>query len=149
MKTQNGTALLIVVVTYNYRNDALRKQGILPEKPPDPNDQFEEALQNAVREAKENRLENLNLDELAELEDDEDDDFLELYRFANDLARKFDLVDKSACKKYGNFNLKVDLEVLSPLQNRILLRRSQKQVSRYGSLSIYSRISLSIGSIQR
>jgi hypothetical protein len=37
-----------------------------------------------VKQAEENRLENLNLDELAELEDDEDDDFLELYRFAND-----------------------------------------------------------------
>lgn len=102
-----------------------------------------------MKEAKENRLENLNLDELAELEDDEDDDFLESYRFANDLARKFDLVDKGVCKKYGNFNLRVDLEVLSPLRNQILLRRSQKQVSRYGSLSIYSRISLSLEIIHR
>ena len=62
------------------RNDALRKQGILPEKPPDPNDAFEEALQKAVEEAEQSRLENLNLDELAELEDDEDDEFLESYR---------------------------------------------------------------------
>ena len=75
-----------LVLTCNFRNEALRKQGILPEKPPDPNDQFEEALQQAVQEAEQNRLENLNLDELAELEDDEDDDFLESYRFANDLG---------------------------------------------------------------
>ena len=64
-----------------YRNDALRKQGILPPKAPDPNDEFEEALQQAVNEAEANRLENLNLDELAELEDDEDEEFLESYRF--------------------------------------------------------------------
>jgi len=63
------------------RNDALRKHGILPEKPHDTNDQFEEALQKAVQEAEQNRLENLNLDELAELEDDEDEDFLESYRY--------------------------------------------------------------------
>jgi hypothetical protein len=47
-----------------------------------------------VEEAEQNRLENLNLDELAELEDDEDEDFLESYRFANDLAREFDLRQK-------------------------------------------------------
>jgi hypothetical protein len=47
----------------------------------DPNDAFEEALQQAVTEAEANRLENLNLDELAELEDDEDDEFLESYRY--------------------------------------------------------------------
>jgi len=61
-------------------NDALRKHGILPEKPPDPNDEFEETLQRVVKEAEDNRLENLNLNELDELEDDEDEDFLESYR---------------------------------------------------------------------
>jgi hypothetical protein len=66
-----------------YRNDALRKQGILPPKPVDPNDEFEEALQQAVQEAEANRLENLNLDELAELEDEEDDEFLQSYRYAS------------------------------------------------------------------
>jgi hypothetical protein len=69
------------------RNDALRKQGIIPEKPPDRNDEFEEALQKAVEEAEQNRLENLNLDELAELEDEEDDEFLESYRFVICLSR--------------------------------------------------------------
>jgi hypothetical protein len=59
----------------------LRKQGIIPEKPRDRNDEFEEQLQKAVEEAEANRLENLNLDELAELEDDEDDEFLEAYRY--------------------------------------------------------------------
>lgn len=59
----------------------MRKQGILPEKPPDRTEEFEEALQDAVRDAEANRLENLNLDELAELEDEEDEAFLESYRF--------------------------------------------------------------------
>jgi len=62
------------------RNEALRKHGILPEKPPDPTDEFEAALQSAVEEAEANRLENLNVDELDELEDDEDDEFLQSYR---------------------------------------------------------------------
>jgi hypothetical protein len=71
---------LLFVHQFNDRNDALRKHGILPEKPPDPNDEFEETLQRVVKEAEDNRLENLNLNELDELEDDEDEDFLESYR---------------------------------------------------------------------
>jgi hypothetical protein len=78
-KTQNGISL-ICSVNNNNRNDALRKHGILPEKPPDPNDEFEETLQRVVKEAEDNRLENLNLNELDELEDEEDEDFLESYR---------------------------------------------------------------------
>ena len=70
-----------------YRNDALRKQGILPPKPPDLQDEFDEALQQAVQEAEQNRLENLNLNELAELEDDEDEEFLESYRWDSQLSR--------------------------------------------------------------
>lgn len=65
----------------DYRNEALRNQGILPPKQPDQTEQFEEVLQQAIQEAEQNRLENLNLDELAELEDDEDDEFLETYRY--------------------------------------------------------------------
>lgn len=42
---------------------------------------IEEALQEARRLAHENRLEGKDLDELAELEDEEDDDFLEQYRY--------------------------------------------------------------------
>jgi hypothetical protein len=41
---------------------------------------IEEALAEARRLAHENRLEHKDLDELAQLEDDEDEDFLELYR---------------------------------------------------------------------
>ncbi|KIW07473.1 uncharacterized protein PV09_01441 [Verruconis gallopava] len=61
-------------------NDILRKHGILPEKPPSPTPMIEEALQEARRLAHENRLEGKDLDELAELEDEEDEDFLESYR---------------------------------------------------------------------
>lgn len=42
---------------------------------------IQEALEEARRLAHENRLEGKDLDELAELEDDEDDDFLEHYRY--------------------------------------------------------------------
>ncbi|EOD53086.1 hypothetical protein GTA08_BOTSDO02255 [Neofusicoccum parvum] len=61
-------------------NDILRKHGIIPEKPPSPTPMIEEALVEARRLAHENRLEGKDLDELAELEDEEDDDFLEQYR---------------------------------------------------------------------
>ena len=42
---------------------------------------IQEALEEARRLAHENRLEGKDLDELAELEDDEDDEFLEQYRY--------------------------------------------------------------------
>jgi len=61
-------------------NDILRKHGVIPEKPPSPTPMIEEALQEARRLAHENRLEGKDLDELAELEDDEDEDFLNQYR---------------------------------------------------------------------
>lgn len=64
-----------------FRNDILRKHGIIPEKPPSPTAELEEALTEARRLAHEHRLEGKDLDELAELEDDEDEDFLEQYRF--------------------------------------------------------------------
>lgn len=41
---------------------------------------IEEALNEARRLAHENRLEGKDVDELAELEDEEDEDFLEYYR---------------------------------------------------------------------
>jgi len=62
------------------RNDILRKQGIIPEKPPSPTPMIEEAILEGRRLAHENRLEGKDLDELDELEDLEDDDFLESYR---------------------------------------------------------------------
>jgi len=61
-------------------NDILRAKGIIPEKPPSPTPIIEEAILEARRLAHENRLEGKNLDELDALEDDEDDDFLEIYR---------------------------------------------------------------------
>lgn len=61
-------------------NDILRKHGIIPEKPKDPEPLIQEALLEAERKAHENRLEDKDLDELAALEDDEDEDFLEHYR---------------------------------------------------------------------
>lgn len=61
-------------------NDILRKHGIIPEKPKDPEPIIQEALLEAQQRAHENRLEDKDLDELAELEDDEDEAFLEQYR---------------------------------------------------------------------
>jgi Phosducin len=62
------------------RNDILRKQGVIPEKPPSPTPMIEEAILEGRRLAHENRLEGKDLDELDELEDDEDEEFLEQYR---------------------------------------------------------------------
>ncbi|KAL4923655.1 phosducin family protein [Aspergillus undulatus] len=61
-------------------NDILRKHGIIPEKPQDPEPLIQEALIEAERKAHENRLEDKDLDELDELEDEEDEDFLNQYR---------------------------------------------------------------------
>ncbi|KAF2720380.1 phosducin family protein [Polychaeton citri CBS 116435] len=61
-------------------NDILRKHGVIPEKPPSPTPMIEEALVEARRLAHENRLEGKDLDELGELEDDEDEEFLDQYR---------------------------------------------------------------------
>ncbi|KAL5114934.1 Proteolipid protein 2 [Pleosporales sp. CAS-2024a] len=61
-------------------NDILRKHGVIPEKPPSPTPMIQEALEEARRLAHENRLEGKHLGELDELEDDEDEDFLESYR---------------------------------------------------------------------
>lgn len=63
------------------RNDILRKHGVIPEKPPDPEPIIQEALVEAERKAHQNRLEDKDLDELDELEDEEDEEFLEQYRY--------------------------------------------------------------------
>lgn len=63
-----------------FRNDILRKHGVIPEKPPSPTPIIQEALEEAVKRAHENRLEDKDLDELNELEDEEDEAFLEKYR---------------------------------------------------------------------
>ena len=67
----------VLIIT---RNDILRKQGVIPEKPPSPTPMIEEAILEGRRLAHENRLEGKDLDELDELEDDEDEEFLEQYR---------------------------------------------------------------------
>ncbi|KAK0510300.1 hypothetical protein JMJ35_007694 [Cladonia borealis] len=61
-------------------NDILRKHGVIPEKPPSPTPIIQEAILEARKKAHENRLEDKDLDELNELEDDEDEAFLEKYR---------------------------------------------------------------------
>lgn len=59
----------------------MRKHGIIPEKPPSPTPIIEEAIANARDHAHQNRLEDKDLDQLDELEDDEDAEFLEQYRY--------------------------------------------------------------------
>ena len=63
------------------RNDILRKHGVIPEKPPSPTPLIQEALTQARKQAHENRLEHKDLDELNDLEDEEDEAFLEKYRW--------------------------------------------------------------------
>ena len=62
------------------RNDILRKHGVIPEKPADPEPVIQEALLEAHLRAHDNRLEDKTLDQLHDLEDDEDVAFLESYR---------------------------------------------------------------------
>ena len=66
--------------SHTSRNDILRKHGIIPEKPPDLEPVIEEALRTAQQQAHDSRLENKGLDELHDLEDEEDEAFLEIYR---------------------------------------------------------------------
>lgn len=61
-------------------NDILRAHGVIPQRPKSPTQELEEALDEAVRKQHENRLENKTLGELDELEDDEDEDFLNEYK---------------------------------------------------------------------
>ncbi|EHN00113.1 Plp2p [Saccharomyces cerevisiae x Saccharomyces kudriavzevii VIN7] len=61
-------------------NDILRAKGVIPERAPSPTGQLEEALEEALAKQHENRLEDKGLSDLEELEDDEDDDFLEAYK---------------------------------------------------------------------
>lgn len=64
-----------------FRNDILRKHGVIPEKPPSPTPIIQEALEEAVKRAHENRLQDKDLEQLNELEDEEDESFLERYRY--------------------------------------------------------------------
>jgi hypothetical protein len=81
-QTQNGKFFVQGknVKSNSSRNDILRQKGIIPEKPPSPTPQIEEAILEGRRLAHEHRLEGKDLDELDELEDLEDENFLEKYR---------------------------------------------------------------------
>ncbi|CDK28599.1 unnamed protein product [Kuraishia capsulata CBS 1993] len=79
-------------------NDILRAHGIIPQKEPDPTEELEELLQEAVQKQHENRLEGKDLDELEALEDEEDEDFLEEYKQKR-LAEIAELTKKS---KFGS-----------------------------------------------
>ena len=63
------------------RNDILRKHGVIPEKPPSPTPILEEAIVQSRQKAYEQRLDDKQLDELNELEDEEDEEFLNKYRY--------------------------------------------------------------------
>lgn len=71
---------LTETIANSFRNDILRKHGVIPEKPPSPTPMIEEAILEGRRLAHENRLEGKDLDDLDELEDEEDEEFLEQYR---------------------------------------------------------------------
>lgn len=61
-------------------NDILRAHGIIPEKPPSPTEELENALEEAIKRQHDNRLDNKDIDELDELEDEEDEEFLNFYK---------------------------------------------------------------------
>ena len=68
---------------------------MIPEKPSSPTPIIQEALEKALEQAHENRLENKDLDELDALEDEEDETFLKKYKHAtftplfSDLPNRF------------------------------------------------------------
>lgn len=75
-------------------NDILRQKGVIPERAPSPTAQLEEALEEAIAKQHENRLEGKDLSDLEELEDDEDEAFLEMYKRKR-LAEMAKLQEKS------------------------------------------------------
>lgn len=79
-------------------NDILRAHGIIPEKPPSQDEVIEEALQESIQKAHDNRLANKTIDELDDLEDEEDEEFLEFYR----QKRMEELKAQSSREKFGD-----------------------------------------------
>ncbi|ANB11402.1 Plp2p [Sugiyamaella lignohabitans] len=81
-------------------NDILRAHGVIPERPPSPSAQLEEALEEAVRHAHENRLEHKTLDELDEIDEDglEDEEFIEIYR----KKRMAEIQEMAKKQKFGS-----------------------------------------------
>ncbi|GEQ69758.1 hypothetical protein JCM33374_g3432 [Metschnikowia sp. JCM 33374] len=78
-------------------NDILRSHGIIPERPKSPTEELEQALEDAVRRQHENRLENKTVAELDELEDEEDEDFLQEYK----LKRFQEIQSLQSSAKFG------------------------------------------------
>ncbi|KAG7195026.1 uncharacterized protein KQ657_004139 [Scheffersomyces spartinae] len=117
-------------------NDILRAHGIIPERPPSPSAQIEEALEEVLQYKHDNRLEDKDLDELDALEDEEDEDFINMYkqrRMAQikELAKKLEFgevypIDKAEyenevtqASKDGKYVI-VHLSLQSNLQSRLL-----------------------------
>ncbi|CAN6648700.1 phosducin-like protein 2 [Trichomonascus vanleenenianus] len=80
-------------------NDILRAHGVIPEKPPSPTAELEQAFEEAVQKAHENRLEGKSLDELDELEEEglEDEDFVAMYR----AKRMAELKEMAGRERFG------------------------------------------------
>lgn len=80
-------------------NDILRAHGVIPEKPPSPTAELEQAFEEALEHAHENRLEHKTLEELDELDEDglEDEEFIETYR----KKRMAEIHEMTSKEKYG------------------------------------------------
>lgn len=61
-------------------NDILRAHGVIPDRPKSPTEELERLLEEQVQKQHVNRLEHKTLEELAALEDEEDEEFLEAYK---------------------------------------------------------------------
>lgn len=127
-------------------NDILRSHGIIPERPPSPTQELEEALDQAVRRQHENRLEGKDIDELDALEDEEDEDFLNTYkqkRFAQlkelTSKQKFGLVYPITKPEYKSEVTDASMDnyvflhmtLSSALQSRLLSAHMQTLAGKY------------------
>ncbi|ODV60032.1 Plp2p [Ascoidea rubescens DSM 1968] len=121
-------------------NDILREKGIIPQRPKSPTEDIEDAIDQAIKQQHQNRLENKTLDELDELEDIEDDAFLNSYKIKriNELnsllvSSNFGQVYhisrpeyKSEITELKNVCVLVHLSLSSNLQSRILSNLFEK-----------------------
>jgi hypothetical protein len=84
-------------------NDILRAHGVIPEKPPSPSAQLEEALEEAIEKAHANRLQDKTLDELDEIDELglEDEEFVEIYR----RKRMAEIQEMASREKFGSLVL--------------------------------------------
>ncbi|KAK4693616.1 hypothetical protein P7C71_g3819, partial [Lecanoromycetidae sp. Uapishka_2] len=108
-------------------NDILRKHGVIPEKPPSPTPIIQEAIQEARKQAHENRLEDKDLDALHELEDEEDEAFLEKYRN----QRMAELSTIATANLQG---LLVDVGALKPNDYRLVSSQKIDEEEKYSSI---------------